>query len=116
MSLQTRDLYCVDCEETVWGVACEYDRYPGCASCGGKMKISWEGGHAPSTDVYGSEQYSDATGMYHTSQRQKEQVMRDYGYEVAGDPVGGARKEHRLKGTTFSYGNQSSRRTVSEGA
>ncbi len=116
MSFQTRDLYCVDCEETVFRVACEYDKYPGCANCGGRMRVSWEGGQAPSTDVFGSEQYSDATGMYHTSQRDKERTMRDYGYETAGDKVGGARREHVLKGTTFSYGNQANKRTVGEGA
>ena len=116
MSLQTRDLYCVDCEEPVWSVACEYQNYPDCANCGGEMKISWEGGHAPSTDVYGCARYSDATGMEHTSQREKVKHMAEWGFHEAGDKVGGARKEHRLSGASFSFPGQGSKRTVSEGA
>ncbi len=116
MSMQTRDLYCVDCKEVVWSVACNYGHYPDCAGCGGKMRITWEGGHAPATDVYGSAQYSDATGQFHTSQRDKARVMREIGFHEAGDLVGGARADHRLKKTTFSYGKQGSHRTVSEGA
>ena len=77
--------------------------------------ITWEGGQAPGTDVYGSAQYSDATGEFHTSQREKIKTMKDLGYEEAGDKVGGARKEHRLKGTGYFYPGQSSHRTVSEG-
>ena len=80
------------------------------------MVVSWVGGVAPSTDVYGSAQYSDATGEYHTSQRDKIKHMREAGYEEAGDKVGGARKEHRINGTGYSFPEQVSRRTVSEGA
>ena len=116
MSLQTRDLYCIDCEEVAWSVACEYEHYPDCASCGGEMQITWEGGHAPSTDVYGCAQYSDATGLEHTSQREKIKHMRDNGWDEAGDKVGGARPEHRLHGTGFSFPGQGNRRTVNEGA
>jgi len=79
------------------------------------MQITWEGGHAPSTDVFGSAQYSDATGQCHTSQRDKARVMKESGFFEAGDLVGGARADHRLKRTTFSYGKQQSRRTASEG-
>ena len=116
MALQTRDLYCMDCGDVVWGVACAYKKYPGCANCGGELRVTWEGGQAPSTDVYGSPQYSDASGQYHSSQREKIGVMRDHGFDEAGDAVGGARYEHKLKRTTFSYCGQGNRRTVSEGA
>jgi hypothetical protein len=115
MSHQIRDLYCVDCGEPVFGVACAYREYPDCASCGGEMRVTWEGGQPPSTDVYGCAQYSDATGECHTSQRAKARVMAEAGYHEAGDPVGGARIEHRLNGTGFSFSGQGSRRTVSEG-
>lgn len=77
--------------------------------------MTWAGGQAPSTDVYGSAVYSDATGEFHTSQRDKVAKMKEWGYEEAGDPVGGARHEHKLKNTGFSFGGQDSRRTVSEG-
>lgn len=116
MSLQTRDLYCVDCGEVVWSVACAYQRYPGCANCGGEMRVTWEGGKAPATDVFGCAQYSDASGLEHSSTRDKEQHMAKWGYHGAGDKVGGARNEHRLKGTGCSYAGQTNRRTVSEGA
>jgi len=115
MAHQIRDLYCVDCDEPVFGVACAYREYPDCASCGGEMRVNWEGGHAPSTDVYGSEQYSDASGLSHSSTREKEAHMADWGYHPAGDPVGGARIEHKLNGTGFSFPGQVSRRTVNEG-
>jgi hypothetical protein len=79
------------------------------------MDVTWERGRAPSTDVYGCAQLSDATGLEHTSQREKIKYMRDAGYEEAGDKVGGARIEHSLKNSTFSFGGQVSHRTVSEG-
>ena len=116
MGLQTRDLYCIDCEETVFAVACEYQNYPDCASCGGEMQVSWEGGQAPCTDVYGHEQYSDATGMMHSSHGDKVRHMSENGFYEAGDKVGGARNEHRINGTGFSFPGQTRRRTVSEGA
>jgi hypothetical protein len=115
MSMQTRDLHCVDCGEFVMNVACEYATYPPCGNCGGEMVIDWRAGQAPSTDVYGSPIYSDATGMYHTSQRDKVRHMREWGYDEAGDKVGGARRDHTLKRTGFSFQGQSTRKTVSEG-
>ena len=124
MSVQTRDLYCVDCGETVWGVACEYRKYPGCANCGGFLKISWEGGQAPATDVYGCSQYSDASGQWHSSQREKVKFMktagsqinnaRVSGFEEAGDKVGGAREETFIRRSYFHSGEHT-RKTASEG-
>jgi len=115
MAVQTRDLRCHDCGEIYWGVACEYRKYGNCGNCGGELEITWEGRQAPSTDVYGSPQYSDASGQLHTSQREKIKYMREWGYEEAGDKVGGARNEHRIKGTGYSFPGQKNRRTVSEG-
>lgn len=116
MSVQTRDLRCTVCDAIVWNVATEYKRYPGCASCGGKMEVTWEGRQAPATDVYGVAQFSDATGEWHTSQRDKVRVMRECGYEEAGDPVGGARPDHTLKNTAWSYPGQKSRTSTEERA
>ena len=115
MSTQTRDLQCKKCDDIRWDVSCAYGAYPCCERCGGETFVTWVGGQAPSTDVYGSAIYSDATGEYHTSQRDKIKTMKEWGYEEAGDPVGGARKDHTLKKTGFSFGGQSSRRTVAEG-
>ena len=114
MSKQTRDLMCQKCGEVAWNVPCEYASYPPC-ECGGEMSVTWVGGQPPGTDVYGCAVYSDATGESHTSQRDKVRVMKEWGYEEAGDPVGGARHVHSLKKSTFSFPGQGSRRTVSEG-
>lgn len=115
MSLQIRDLQCSACHRIQWNVPCEYQKYPRCPECGGGLLVCWAGGQPPATDVYGCAQYSDASGQWHTSQRDKIRHMKEWGYEEAGDKVGGARKDHTLKGTSFSYGGQSSRRTVAEG-
>ncbi len=115
MSLQIRDLRCVKCSHIVRRVACSYENYPRC-KCGGAVVIAWDGGQAPSTDVFGHEVYSDATGKSHTSQRDKIRHMREAGFEEAGDKVHGARADHTLKRSTFSFPHQGSRRTVSEGA
>ncbi len=115
MSTQIRDLRCTVCSAVTLAVACAYREYPNCALCGGSTAITWAGGVAPSTDVYGSAKYSDATGQEHTSQREKIRAMKDLGYHEAGDKVGGARADHTLKNSTFSFPNQGSRRTVTEG-
>ena len=120
MSWQERDLCCEDCDEVVMRVACSYEDYPGCANCGGTLFQTFpmlkDGGKAPATDVYGSAQYSDATGLTHTSQREKIKHMAKNGFYEAGDPVGGARYTHEIKGTGFSFADQTDHRTTSEGA
>ena len=67
MSAQTRDLECRKCGDIQWDVSCEYADYPRCEVCGAETFVTWVGGQPPSTDVYGREIYSDATGMSHTS-------------------------------------------------
>ena len=115
MARQIRDLIC-DSDHVQHDVSCEFERYPACPECGGATQMCFkEPDSAPSTDVYGVAQYSDATGQWHTSQRDKAKVMRNAGFEEAGDPVHGARAEHSIKGSTFSFGGQSSRRTIAEG-
>ena len=114
MSKQIRDLICASVH-VQWDVACSLDDFPACPECGGGVQVCWQGGQAPATDVYGVEQYSDATGRMETSTRGKESYMKGKGFYPAGDRVGGALHTHRLNGTTYSYGGQSSRRTVAEG-
>jgi hypothetical protein len=115
MAYQIRDLFCTHCDAKVWDDASPFNEYPPCEECGGQMDVTWERGMAPSTDVYGCAQFSDATGQEHSSQREKIKFMRNAGYEEAGDKVGGARIEHSLKNSTFSYPGQTGRSTVSEG-
>lgn len=108
------DLIC-DNEHMQSNVACEFDQYPDCPECGGGRQVCWQGGQAPATDVYGVAQYSDATGQWHTSQSDKKRVMRNAGFEEAGDLVHGARPDLSLKNTTFSFTDQANHRTVAEG-
>lgn len=63
----------------------------------------------PHTDVLGHEHYCDVNEVTYTSRREYEKKMAAGGWEPAGDKVGGARSEHRLKGTLFSYDGQSAR-------
>jgi hypothetical protein len=114
MSLQTRDLRCGRCGTVRWNVASEFRKYPPCAKCGGKTHVTWEAGQPPATDVFGCATYSDATGEYHTSQRDKIRVMKEHGYEEAGDPVGGARNDHTLKNTAISAPGLGLRRSTGE--
>ena len=102
MSMQTRDLRCVLCNFIMHNVPCEYAKYPPCQLCHGRLVITWEAGQAPATDVYGSAKFSEATGEWHTSQREKAKRMAEFGYHEAGDKVGGARADHTLKHTAVS--------------
>ncbi len=125
---QSRDLMCEKCAAVTIAVLCRYNDYPKC-KCGGEQFHTFamlrDGGKAPATDVFGSPQYSDATGQEHSSTRDRKNFMRNHvhdldgipvRYEEAGDKVGGMRIEHRLKKTGFSGGGMSGNRsTVSEG-
>ena len=106
MSLQTRDLRCIACGAVMPEVPCEYLKYPPCSLCSGAMVITWERGKPPSTDVYGSAKWNEASGQVHSSTREVEQFMADPekggGFYPAGDLVGGARADHTMKHTTIS--------------
>ena len=115
MSWQIRDLRCVECDVVERGVACNYNEYRPCPECGGDCVMDFSGGQAFYTDVFGQPTYSDATGLEHSSQREKIAHMRKNGYDEAGDKVGGARHEHRINGTGFSFPGQQRRRTLAEG-
>lgn len=56
------------------------------------------------TDVFGSPQYSDATGQWHSSTRDKIKCAAEAGFTEAGDKVHGARPELRMTGAVFSGG------------
>ena len=116
MSLQVRDLRCVECGNVVLDVQCKYANYPECGICKGEMCVTWEAGRPPKTDVYGSPQWNEGVGDYVRSTRDAEKKMADEGFYPAGDPVGGARSDHRIKGTGFSYSGQTSRLSTAERA
>lgn len=69
----------------------------------------------PQTDVLGSEHYCDVNEVSYTSTREYEKKMKVGGWEPAGDKVGGARSEHKVNGTLFSYAGQSSRTSTASG-
>jgi hypothetical protein len=109
------DLRCKDCSTLHLNVAVESGTLPGCTLCGGEMVVSWEGGKPPGTDVYGNPKWNEGTGRYESSHREAIKYMRSQGWEgEAGDPVGGARKEHKIVGRAISYPGQGSRVSTGE--
>jgi hypothetical protein len=66
------------------------------------------------TDLFGCPQYSDASGRYHSGQREKEKYLARIGFHPAGDKEHGARHEHRLKGTALSGAGVARRTSTGE--
>lgn len=102
------DLYCRNCRAFDVDVAVDPTDLPFCV-CGERFRIDWSHGQAPGTDIKGATveslvHYEPGTNipLTYSSTREIEKKMRSAGYEPVGDKVGGARYEHRLKGTLFS--------------
>jgi hypothetical protein len=112
------DVECVDCGTIQKHVAMEPLQYPSCPLCGGKGKANYEHGQPPGTDLYMTPKWNEGTGRMETSHREAEKYMRKkHGYEGgSGDKVGGARHEHRIVGTGYSYAGQGSRLSTAERA
>lgn len=112
--MRTVSLLCHRCdtiEENV--VVASGADYPHCPDC--RSPRVWSPfGHLVRTDVYGAPRYSDATGMEHSSEREKEKTMAEWGYHRKGDKVGGARLDCSLKRSAFSYGGQDARTSTGE--
>ena len=113
MAQQIRDLFCTGCGKDYPDVLCTWKDYGKCITCASPLdwRPTWNGATG---GLYGSPLFSDATGQYHSSQHEKEMVMAKKGYYPAGDPVGGARKDHTLKHTAISFPGQSSRTSTGE--
>lgn len=105
------DLVCTQCGLIMEDVAVEGGDYGTCVACGSTR--TWVPAKI-NTDVYGCPTFSDATGQEHSSQHEKEMEMAKWGYYPAGDKVGGARHEHRIKGTAFCYPGQKSHVSTGE--
>jgi len=111
MTRTLHDIRCTRCATIQLDVVIENHEYPKCPLCGGKTV--W----VPSkmtTDLFGTPQYSDATGEWHSSQRDKERAMRDLGYHPKGDKEHGARPDLSIKRTGFSYAGQKHRESTGE--
>lgn len=107
------DLRCAECGTVTLDVVVENHVYPPCILCGGKT--TWIPAKM-TTDLFGTPQYSDATGDFNSSQREKEKKMAGLGFYPKGDKDHGARVELSIKRTGFSYPGQGSRQSTAERA
>ena len=108
-----QDIKCEVCKVDTIDVWVEAGRVPKCETCGGIRSIIPSGFHH---DLLGQPTYSDATGKFHTSQSEKRAHLRTLGYEEAGDKVHGARADHTIHNTAFSYSGQSEHVSTGERA
>ena len=104
-----RLLRCSACD-AVTEQLCHYRDYPVSECCAAVQ--TWVP-HVPKIDAH-EPVYSDATGQWHSSQRDKERVMREKGYEPAGDKTHGARPDLRIHRKGFSYPGQGARTSTAE--
>lgn len=111
MTRTLHDIRCTRCGTERADVVIENHVYPKCQQCGGKT--TWMPAKM-TTDLFATPQYSDATGQFHSSQREKERVMAEKGYWPKGDKDHGARPDLSIKRTGFSYSGQSSRQSTGE--
>lgn len=107
------DWRCDDCDG-VMEARGSREHPPACPACEEPMRITWERGQCPTIDLYSAPQYSDATGEWHSSQREKARAMQALGYHEAGDKEHGARNTLEIRGTGFSYRDQASHTSTSE--
>ena len=111
MALIIHDLRCKNCQRIEEGVAVKAGEYPDCGVCGGER--TW----VPRSfvlDLFGTPQYSDASGEFHSSQREKERFMAKHEFYGAGDKEHGGRKELTMNRSAFSYRGQGSRVSTAE--
>lgn len=112
-------IYCRVCDRVEEDARVDLGAMPDC--CGEPMRVTWEHGQAPHTDLH-EPRYSDAAGRSFRSTREKESYLRDprnnpwgVSYEAAGDKVGGARTDLSIKNTGFCYPGQQRRTSTGEG-
>lgn len=111
-------IYCKACERTLQDVRVDLGAMPRC--CGEPMRVTWEHGQAPSTDLH-EPRYSEAAGRAFRSTRERERYLRDprnnrwgVSYEPCGDKVGGARTDLSIRNTGFMYPGMPSRTSTGE--
>ena len=96
------DLYCPVCGEHHRDRAVRPGALPRCAK-GHPLRIDWSHGRAPRVDAH-EERYCESVDVIYSSRRELERKAAARGWYPAGDPVGGARKELRIRGTIFGGG------------
>ena len=110
------DLRCLACGAREADAMVDPAQVPPCGSCGGERRIVFDRWSTVHTDLFATPRYSDASGRWHSSQREKERFMRERGFEPCGDRKGGARPEHTIRDTAFSYAGQRTRQSTRERA
>jgi len=106
------DIRCIACGHERIDVVILNHEYPMCENCGDQTE--WIPAKV-TTDLYSTPQYSDATGDFNSSQREKEKKMARLGYYPKGDKEHGGRVDLSIKRTGFSYSGQHSHVSTGEG-
>ncbi len=113
MSGIRHDLFCEKCGIQEWNVVkCEEDYL--CEGCGRRRAICYDRWGGMNVDLFTTPQFSDATGEWHSSQRDKERKMADLGYTGCGDKNHGGRPDLSMKNAAFSYSGQKSHISTGE--
>jgi hypothetical protein len=111
MTRTLHDIRCISCGREEHDVVIVDHEYPACENCGDQTE--WIPAKL-TTDLFGTPQYSDATGEFHSSQREKERHMARLGFHGKGDKEHGARPDLSIKRTGFSYSGQHSHVSTGE--
>lgn len=118
------DIRCTECSWEQVGAYVDPSAFPPCEECGEPTTWVPRGFFTDMREPV----YNHATGQWHSSTREADmevaRLCRKYSDETgirleassAGDKVGGARNETRLRGTAASYAGQRSRRSTGERA
>ena len=114
MSGILHDLACDACGQRDWRVVESRKDYR--CECGATRGVRFDRWSGMNVDLFGTPQYSDATGEVHRSQREKESAMRDLGFRPKGDKDHGARVDLSMKNSAWSYPGKTNRRSTGEGA
>lgn len=93
------DLRCTVCKRLELDVRVCERPYPECPECGGER--DWVPAKV-STDEWGQSRFIASLDREFSSRSELRSYMRSEGLLEAGDKVGGARNEDRLRGTVFS--------------
>lgn len=114
MSGVSHDLYCSFCKRQKWEVIrCKADWI--CNVCGNPKVECYDRWGTVNTDLFATPQFSNATGEWHSSQRDKERKMADLGYYGCGDKNHGSRPDLSMRNSAWSYSRQHSHISTGEG-
>lgn len=93
------DLRCKACARLELDVVVGDRPYPECPECGGER--DWSPARV-NTDLWGQSRVIASLDREFGSRSDLRRYMKENGLQEAGDKVGGARNEDRMRGTIFS--------------